>query len=123
MFITKCNTYIIKAKQMSAINQDEIDRIQRNLLQKEYRDKNLEKCRERERMSHAKHREDNLEIIKTRQKAYRESNKEKIKEAAKLYRENNKEKIKAAKKLYRQNNPEKSIESSKLYREKQKEKK
>ena len=86
---------------MSALNQNEIDRIKRNLYQKEYRDKNLEKCRERESTSHAKHREDNLETLKEHGKKYRENNSEKIKAAAKLYRQNNVDKIKAAKKLYR----------------------
>ena len=95
----------------------------RKQIQKEYRERNREQLREKNRL----YKEQNKDIIKEkrklykeqtkeRDKKYRELNKEQTKERDKKYRELNKEQINLRKKEYYLNNKSKIKEYNRIYK-------
>lgn len=101
---------------------NEETKAKRRAYNKLYREKNLEKIKEKERVYHQENKEKrnansqkwnkankgkNLEKKRAYNKAYQEANKEKIREKKKEYREANSEKIKEYGKKWRENNQDK----------------
>jgi len=84
----------------------------------EYRKKNAESIKERQR----KHYEGNKERITEQRQQYYEENKEKIIEIKKLYYDENKEKIMAQKKIYNKKNAESIEKRRRKYYDENKEK-
>lgn len=72
-------------------------------LDKEYREKNIDKIREYDKQRYPQRREERLEYSKK----YQKKNKDKIKEQRHQYYEENKDIIKERNKKYKQENPEK----------------
>ena len=72
-------------------------------LDKEYREKNIDKIREYDKQRYPQRREERLEYSKK----YQKENKDKIKEQRHQYYEENKDIIKERNKKYKQENPEK----------------
>jgi hypothetical protein len=95
----------------------------RKQIQKEYRERNREQLREKNRL----YKEQNKDIIKEKNKIYKEQNKDIIKEKNKIYKEQNKERdkkyrelnkerINLKKKEYYLNNKSKIKDYNKIYK-------
>jgi hypothetical protein len=85
---------------------------------KEYREKNREEIRERQRENY----KENREKIREQRREYYKENREELLEKERKYHKENREKIRERKRKYREKNREKDAEYQREYREKNREK-